>query len=260
MRFCFNRLAIGLALARALGQPALAALPATPAPPVVLGAASLAEALNAAADAWAKAGHQRPTIVLAASSALARQVEAGAPGDIFLSADEQWMDELAGKGLIRASTRRDLLTNTLVLVAPEASTLRMAIVPGFPLARALGEGRLATGEVDSVPAGIYAKQALQKLGVWPSVSGRIAGAANVRAALLLVEHGEAPLGIVYATDAQADHRVHVVGVFPESSHPPILYPVARLARSASPDAAGFLAFLESPAGKAMFLARGFGVR
>jgi molybdate transport system substrate-binding protein len=236
----------------AISSPALAA------GPLVLGAASLQESLNAAADAWAAHGHPRPVVSLAASSALARQIEAGAPADLFISADEKWMDDVAGKGLIRADSRVDLLTNSLVLVASKASTLRLKIAKGFPLAQALGSGRLATGTVTAVPAGIYAKQALTALGVWDQVSDKIAGADSVRSALALVARGEAPLGIVYGTDAKDDPHVRVVAVFPESSHEPICYPAAVLTASTDPDAEGFRKFLLSPAGQAIFRRYGFG--
>ena len=229
-----------------------------PRAPLVMGAASLAEGLNAAADAWAAKGHARPIIALGASSALARQIEAGAPADIFISADEQWMDDVAAKGLIRAATRHDLLAGRLVLIAPAAAHVRLRIARGFPLAAALHGGRLAMGAPSSVPAGIYARAALISLGVWDSVAGHIAGAENVRAALALVGRGEAPLGIVYATDARADPKVAVVGVFPETSHPQIRYPIALLAASTAPDAGGFAGFLASAGGRAIFAKRGFG--
>ena len=228
--------------------------------PLVMGAASLAEGLNAAADVWAAKGHPHPVIALGASSALARQIEAGAPADIFISADEQWMDEVAAKGLVRPATRRDLLSNALVLIASAAEHIHLHIAKGFPLAAALKDRRLATGAVTSVPAGIYAKQALTSLGMWDSVAGRIAGAENVRAALALVDRGEAPLGIVYATDAKADPKVRVVDVFPENSHVPIRYPIAVLTASTAPEADGFVRFLASREGQAIFRARGFGTR
>jgi molybdate transport system substrate-binding protein len=229
--------------------------------PLVLAAASLQESLNAAADAWAAGGHPRPVLSFAASSALARQVEAGAPADLFVSADEEWMDYLAQRNLIRPRTRVSFLTNQLVLVAPAASTVRLAIAPRFPLARALGtSGRLAMADPASVPAGRYGQQALTRLGVWPSVSAKLARAENVRAALALVSRGEAPLGVVYATDARAAPSVRVVGVFPASTHAPISYPVAMLASSTHADAEGFRRFLLSGAGKAVFRRYGFGVR
>ena len=226
--------------------------------PLVLGAASLQESLNAAADAWAAQGHPRPVVSLAASSALAHQIEAGAPADLFISADEKWMDEVAGKGLIRAASRADLLTNRLVLVAPAKSPLHLKIARGFPLAQALGQGRLATGTVTSVPAGIYARQALTALGVWDQVSAKIAGTDSVRSALALVARGEAPLGIVYATDARQEPGVRVVDVFPAASHDPIRYPAAVLTTSTNRDAQGFKHFLQSAVGKAIFRRFGFG--
>ncbi|TVV70510.1 molybdate ABC transporter substrate-binding protein, partial [Sphingomonas solaris] len=224
---------------------ALVAAPAFAAPPLVLAAASLQESLTEAAGAWQARGHAAPRLSFAASSALARQVLAGAPADLFVSADEEWMDAVAAKGLIVPATRRDFLANRLVLVAPAARPARLAIRPGFPLARALGNGRLAMADPDAVPAGRYGKAALIRLGVWPSVAARVARAENVRAALALVERGEAPLGIVYATDARAAPKVAVVGVFPAASHPPITYPIARLTTATSPDAEGFRAFLVS---------------
>ena len=228
--------------------------------PLVLAAASLQESMSAAADRWAAQGHPRPVISFAGSSALARQIEAGAPADLFVSADEQWMDYLANKRLLRPGSRAPLLTNALVLVAPASSRTAITIARGFPLARALGNGRLAMADPDAVPAGLYGKQALTRLGVWSAVEGRIASAENVRAALALVARGEAPLGIVYATDAMAERGVRVVGRFPEASHAPIVYPVAPLAASRNPEAEAFRRFLLSPAGKAIFRRFGFGAR
>jgi molybdate transport system substrate-binding protein len=235
----------------------LLAAPAFAAPPLVLAAASLQESLNAAADAWAAGHHARPLLSFASSAALAKQIEAGAPADIFISADEPWMEDVAKHRLVRAGTRVSFLRNRLVLVAPAASAKPVAIKPGFPLARLLGDGKLAMGEVDSVPAGKYGKEALTKLGIWNTVAPRVAGADNVRSALALVERGEVPYGIVYATDAFASRRVKIVGVFPDSSHAPITYPVALLTASTSPDADRFRRFLISPAGKAIFRRYGF---
>ena len=243
----------------ALASCGMAQAPAARAP-TVLAAASLQESLTAAADAWARKGHPRPVVSFAASSALARQVAAGAPADLFVSADEEWMDYLAARGLLRGGSRADLLTNSLVLVTPSASTVRLTIGPGFPLAAALGPSRLAVADPDSVPAGKYARAALTKLGVWPSVSGKLARSENVRAALLLVAHGEARLGIVYATDARATPGVRIVGTFPATSHAPIAYPLAVLAASANPEAEGFRRFLLSGEGKAVFRRFGFGTR
>lgn len=228
--------------------------------PLVLAAASLQESLNAAADGWARKGHPRPVISFAASSALARQIESGAPADLFISADEDWMDHVAGKRLVRPGTRVSLLFNRLVLVAPASSRVRLTIGPRFPLARALGNGRLAMADPDSVPAGKYGKEALTHLGVWPSVAGRIARAENVRAALALVARGETPLGVVYTTDALADRGVRIVGTFPARSHAAISYPVATLAASTHPDAEGFRRYLLSAEGRAAFRRFGFGTR
>jgi len=234
--------------------------PALAAPPLVLAAASLQESLNDAANAWAAKGHARPVLSFAASSALARQVESGAPADLFVSADEPWMDELAGKGLIRPATRVSFLGNSLVLVAPAAAAHPVAIRPGFPLARLLGNGRLAMGEPNSVPAGKYGRDALTRLGVWASVADHVAGAENVRAALALVERGEAPYGIVYLTDALASKGVKVVGTFPATSHAPITYPLATLTSATSPETEGFRRFLLSAQAKAIFRRYGFATR
>lgn len=233
---------------------------AAPRAPVVLAAASLQEAMNDAADAFARTGHPRPVVSFAGSSALARQIEAGAPADLFVSADEGWMDALAAKHLIRPETRTDLLYNTLVLIEPAGGRTQLAITRGFPLSRALGAGRLALANPLGVPAGMYAQAVLTNLGVWNSVRDKIAIGENVRAALALVERGQARMGIVYATDALASNRVRVIGRFPARSHPLIAYPVAQLARSNNPEARAFLTFLTSPAGKAVFRRRGFGTR
>ena len=236
---------------------AVVAAPAFAAPPLVLAAASLQESLNAAADAWVARHHERPVLSFASSSALAKQIDAGAPADIFISADEPWMDDVARRGLIKVGTRVSLLTNSLVLVAPAASARPVAIRTGFPLGRLLGDGKLAMGEVNSVPAGKYGKEALTKLGVWDAVAPHVAGADNVRSALALVERGEVPYGIVYATDAYASKGVKIVGTFPETSHAPITYPIALLTASTSADAEAFRRFLISAAGKVIFKRYGF---
>ncbi len=248
-----SRLAAVLALAITLG----AAAPERPAP-MVLAAASLRESMSAAADAWAREGHSRPRLSFAASSALARQVMAGAPADLFVSADQEWMDAVAARKLIRTGSRTDLVGNRLVLVAPRGSSGMIQRAADIP--RLLGSGRLAMADPESVPAGRYGRAALQSLGVWAAVERRVVRAENVRAALALVERGAAPLGVVYATDARASDKVRVVGVFPASSHPPIRYPLAILARAASPDAAGFRAFLLSPRGQRIFARHGFVTR
>lgn len=229
---------------------------AQPRGPLVLAAASLQESMNDAADAWAAKHHPRPVLSFAASSALARQVESGAPADLFVSADEEWMDYLSRQGLLRDGTRVSFLGNSLVLIAPANSTARLTIRHGFPLAQALGNGRLAMAD-PAVPVARYGQAALTALGVWPQVAPKVARAENVRAALALVERGEAPFGIVYATDARASAKVRVVGVFPANTHPPITYPVALLRKSTHPDAEGFRRFLISREGKAIFARRGF---
>jgi len=236
---------------------ALLSGPVLAATPLVLAAASLQESLNAAADAWAARHHERPILSFASSSVLAKQIDAGAPADLFISADEPWMDDVAKHGLMKAGTRVSFLANKLVLVAPAAAAKPVAIKPGFPLAKLLGDGKLAMGEISSVPAGKYGREALARLGVWDAVAGHVAGADNVRSALALVERGEAPYGIVYATDAYASKGVKIVGVFPETSHAPITYPIALLTASTSPEADGFRRFLLSGVGKAIFKRYGF---
>jgi len=188
-----------------------------------------------------------------------KQIEQGAPADIYLSADLKWMDYGAERKLINAATRVNLLGNRLVLIAPKDSKIdAVTIAPGFDLAALAGNGRIATGDVRAVPAGLYAKAALEKLGVWPAVEPKLAMAENVRAALVLVARGEAPFGIVYETDARVDPGVKIVGVFPEDSHPPIIYPVAMTA-VAKTDAAAYLGFLRTAAAKAIFEHYGFTV-
>ena len=251
-----RRLMLFAGIALALGSPVAAQQRG----PLVLAAASLQESLTEAADAWARRKHPRPVISFAASSALARQIEAGAPADLFISADEPWMDSVATKGLIRPKSRVSFLANRLVLIAPASKPVRLSIGPKFALARALGNGRLAMADPDAVPAGKYGKAALTKLGVWPSVEAKVVRAENVRAALAFVERGEAALGIVYTTDALASKGVRVVGTFPANSHPPITYPIATLTASTSPDAEPFRRFLLSSAGRAIFIRHGFSVR
>jgi molybdate transport system substrate-binding protein len=192
----------------------------------------------------------------AASSVLAKQVEAGAPADVFFSADVPWVDYLDQRGLLKAGTRHDLLGNALVLIAPADSTVQLSIAPRFQLLAALGEGRLAMADPDSVPAGRYAREALTRLDVWDSISGRLARAENVRAALAYVARGEVPLGIVYQTDAQAEKRVRIVAVFPADTHPPITYPVALTAR-ARPQATRFTQFLMGESARRIFERYGF---
>lgn len=244
-----------LLLAASLAVPAAAQERA----PLVLAAASMQESLGAAADAWAKQGHPRPVLSFAASSALARQVMAGARADLFVSADEDWMDALAAKKLIVSATRATLVGNRLVIVAA-AGTRGAVPAGGAALARALSGGALAMADPDAVPAGKYGRAALQKLGAWDAVARKVVRAENVRAALALVERGAAPYGIVYATDAKASAKVRVAGVFPADSHPPIVYPLAQLTGSTNPAASGFRRFLLSDAGKAIFRRYGFSAR
>lgn len=226
---------------------------------VVFAAASLKNALDDAAGAWKAETGKATKISYAASSALARQIEAGAPADLFISADEDWMDDVAKRNLIKPETRSDLLGNRIVLVAPADSPVKLAIGPGMGLAGALAGGKLAIADPAAVPAGKYGKAALQKLGVWDSVSGSVAAAENVRAALAFVSRGEAPLGIVYQTDAAADKGVRIVGAFPESSHPPIIYPVAVVATSKNADAEAFVSYLHTAKAAESFEKQGFTV-
>jgi molybdate transport system substrate-binding protein len=229
-------------------------------PLVLFAAASLKNALDDASARFAQAsGKPAPRISYAGSNVLAKQIEQGAPADLFLSADLDWMDYVQERGLIRADSRVQLLANRIVVVAPKDSSVRVTLAAGVDLGAALAGGRLAMGNVESVPAGKYGKAALEMLGAWDGVKNRLAQAENVRAALLLVSRGEAPLGIVYATDAAADPTVKIVATFPEGSHPPILYPVAVTRDSANADAAVFLAFLRGDAGRAAFERQGFSV-
>ncbi len=225
----------------------------------VFAAASLQESLNAAGAAWTASTGAAARFSFGASSAMARQLEQGAPADLFLSADLEWMDWAAQRKLIVPASRRNLLSNSLVLIAPAASKTTLKVGKGMPLAKALGEGRLAVGDPTAVPAGKYAKAALTALGAWDSVQGKLLPAENVRAALAYVSRGEAPLGIVYATDARADPKVRVVGTFPAGSHAPIVYPGAVTASSRHPRAAAFLGFLQGPEASAVFKRYGFGV-
>jgi molybdate transport system substrate-binding protein len=237
----------------------LAAQPASADDVLVFAAASLKNALDDAVTAFDKSSGDTVRVSYGASSALAKQIENGAPADLFISADLDWMNEVAGKNLIKADTRVNLLGNTLVIVEPADSTLKVTIAPNFPLAQLLGDGRLAMADPSAVPAGKYGKAALQKLGVWDSVADKVASAADVRAALRFVSTKEAPLGIVYRTDAAADANVKIAATFPDGSYPPIIYPIATLASSKSGAADKFLAYLRSPAAKPFFDKQGFAV-
>lgn len=226
----------------------------------VFAAASLTDAMKDIAAIWVQAGHPAPRISFDSSSILARQIEQGAPVNVFASADEKWMNYLAKANLIAPDTRRDLLGNDLVLIVPATRPAHVDIGPGFDLSALLGpNGRLATGDPAHVPAGIYAEQALRKLGLWDKVAPRLAAAPDVRSALLLVERGEAPAGIVYSTDAAVSKAVAIAGVFPDSSHDPITYPFALTKAGDTPQARAFLAFLSTPAVRAVWVKRGFKV-
>ena len=242
---------LGLALASV--GPTLGAEPG----PTVFAAASLKTALDRVAADWQEETGRKPVIAYAATPALAKHITQGAEAEIFISADEGWMDYLAERGLIVHGSRFNLLGNRLALVAPKDSPIDLPAEPGMPLDNALGEGRLAVAGTQAVPAGKYAKAALQSLGVWEAVKGKLAQAENVRAALRLVARGETPLGIVYASDAAADPAVRIVSLFPETSHPPIVYPAARLKGAKSEDSEQFLAHLKSPGAAARFEALGF---
>jgi molybdate transport system substrate-binding protein len=223
---------------------------------IVFGAASLTNVLQDLGDDFTKETSIAVKFSFAASSTLARQIENGAPADIFMSADSDWMDYLQTRHLIQESTRRDVVGNRLVLIAPADSSVKLKIGPNFALAAALGQGHLATGDPAAVPAGRYAQAALTTLGVWKEVEDRIVRADSVRSALTFVDRGEAPLGIVYETDALIDKNVRVVDVFPGATHPRIVYPVA-LTRDAQPAAAKFEAFIAGPAAAQTFKSYGF---
>lgn len=250
-RFCATAVVLLLALGPVRGAQAQDV--------VVFAAASLKNALDAAAHAFERQGGAPVKISYAASSQLAKQINSGAPADIFISADLAWMNYVQQHNLIEPATRKNLLGNRLVLVAPAGSGVKIDIKPGFDLVGMLKGGRLAMADPNSVPAGKYGKAALEKLGIWQSVAPHVAGAENVRAALLYVDRKETPLGIVYATDAASDPGVEIAGAFPENTHPPIIYPIALMAASKNPNAVKFLAFLESPAAKPAFEKQGFAV-
>ena len=239
------------------GEGAPTAAPGSEPAPIVFAAASMKTALDAAAAAWKADTDKTVSIAYASSATLAKQIEQGAPADIFISADLKWMDYLEKSKLIHAGTRRNLFGNKLVLIEPSDADVKLEIAKGFDLAGAAGDGKIAVCAIDSCPGGIYAKEALESLGVFAGVEPKLAQADNVRNALTLVSRGEAKFGIVYATDAKADPKVKVVGTFPASSHSKIVYPVALIAASANPDAAFFLAYLTSQAATKIFTGQGF---
>jgi molybdate transport system substrate-binding protein len=247
-------LSVALAVCIQLGSAAIAR--AADSELLVFAAASLTNALDPLGPVYTKETGQPVKFSFAASSALARQLEAGATADVFMSADLEWMDYVQARNLIDTTTRRDLLGNHLVLIAPASSPAALAIEPGFALAKALGGGRLATGDPDYVPVGKYARQALTTLGVWGDVADRLVRADNVRTALAFVARGEAPLGIVYTTDAKIEPRVRVVGTFPDDTHLPITYPAA-VTKGARQGAARFIQFLGGPVARAKFSELGF---
>ena len=233
------------------GQPALAS------DIKVFAAASLKTAMDEVAATWRGADGSTAVMVYAGSPALAKQIIEGAPADVFISADLAWMDELDGRGLIVKSTRRNLLGNTLVLVAPSSSTATADLANPSDLRRLLADGRLSVADVEAVPAGRYAKAALESLGLWDSVKDRLAQTQNVRLALAFVARGEAPLGVVYGSDAVAEPKVRVDAVFPATSHPPIIYPAAAVAGAHEDISQSFLSFLSTPESAAIFVKNGF---
>jgi len=241
-------------------KPAETAAAAVEKPVVVFAAASLTDVMHTIGDLYVAKGHPEPKFSFAGSSALARQIEQGAKADVFVTADEEWMDYVAGKSLIDPATRHTLLTNTLVLVAPSKAPFTLAIGDGMDLAGSLNGGKLALADPDSVPAGKYAKEALEHFGVWAAVDKSVARAENVRAALRFVETGDAAAGIVYATDAKAAAgSVLIVGEFPAGSHTPVTYPAANLTGKAEGPGKAFLDFLGSDEAKKTFVDAGFGV-
>ncbi len=229
---------------------------APPEGPVVLAPSSMQEAITEAAQEWASEGHPEPVLSIAGTPTLARQVLNGAPADVFVSADEVWMDKLDHGGQIDPRSRVDIAGNRLVVVVPGGDATALPLLPG-PFAQRLGRGPLAIADPQSVPAGRYAKTALEKLDLWPVVAGNVSASENVRAALALVERRQAPLGVVYASDAKASRLVAVVAGIPENTHPPIRYPVARLTNATNGDAEAFRAWLAGPRGRAILTSHGF---
>jgi molybdate transport system substrate-binding protein len=212
---------------------------------LVFAASSLSDVLGEISPGFEKQAGMHVRLSFAASSVLARQIEAGGKADVFISADAEWMDYLQSRELIDRSSRRDLVGNRLVLIAPADSKVELKIAPGFPLAAALGKGRLSTGDPDTVPVGRYARSALSSLGLWDSIQDRLVRAENARSAMMFVARGEAPLGIVYTTDALADPKVRIVDTFPANTHAPVTYPAAAI-RGARSGAGKFLDYLASP--------------
>ena len=253
-----RRIPPGLMLAAAMMMSSVGSIRADDAKgPTIFAAASMKTALDAISSAWIAKGGKAPVISYASSGVLAKQIQSGAPADLFISADEKWMDVLAKDGAIKPETRKALLGNGLVLVAPATADAGLKIAKGFDLAGAIGESKLAVCTVSSCPAGIYGKEALETLGVYKAVEPKLAQADNVRAALVLVARGEAKYGIVYATDAKAEPKVKVVDTFPEATHAPIVYPIAVTKDSKNPDAAAFEAFMSGPEATTLLVGQGF---
>jgi molybdate transport system substrate-binding protein len=224
----------------------------------IFAAASLKNALDDTNAAFTKATGVKVTASYAASSALAKQIEQSAPADVFISADLQWMDYVGERKLIKPDTRVNLLGNKLVLIAPADSKIaNVTIGQGFDIAKLAGSGRIAVADVNAVPAGRYAKAALEKLGAWAAAEPKLAQAENVRATLAFVARDETPIGIVYETDAKVEPRVKVIGAFPDNSYPPVTYPVAATATTTKQSVSQYLHFLRSPAAKAIFEKYGF---
>jgi molybdate transport system substrate-binding protein len=224
---------------------------------IVFAAASLKEALDAAVHAFESSGGDKVAVSYAGSNALARQIESGAPADLFISADTDWIDYVESRDLAAPGSRRTLLGNDLVLVAPATSSVQVKLAPGVNIAAILGDRRIALANPDAVPAGRYAKAAFTALGAWSAIEGKVAAADNVRAALVLVARGETPLGVVYRTDAMADKNVRVVDAFPAGSHPPIVYPMVVLKRSTTPAAKALAAYLSGAEARATFAKFGY---
>ncbi len=254
------RIALTGMLMLAFGSAPRVALAGEPRPVIFFAAASLQTALDAVGAGWQRETGRKVTFSYSASSAAAKQIESGAPADLFASANQKWANYLQEKEFIKPETRKNLLGNSLVLIAPADTGDNLKIAPGFPLAAAIGDSRLAMGTPGAVPAGTYAKAALTSLGIWDQVAPRVAGAAHVRAALALVARGEAIYGIVYKTDAVAEKAVRIVDTFPADTHPPIVYSFAVTTSSTNPDAAVLLNYLSSPAATRIFEAEGFTVQ
>ena len=247
--------AAGLAWWLLQAGPSTAQEPARP-QLLVFGAASLANVLEELARDFEQSSGIQLKLSFAASAVLARQLEAGGRADVFISADQEWMDYLQQRSLIDQATRRDLVGNRLVLIAPADSDIELQIAPHFALAAALGRGRLSTGDPDTVSAGRYARSALVSLGLWNGIEDRLVRADNVRSAMMFVARGEVPLGIVYATDARVDPKVRIVDTFPETTHAPISYPAAAI-RGSRQEAVVLLDYLASPSARDTWKKYGF---